>query len=348
MDVRTDVINVQDQQWREFTLVNNNGMEVSILNFGGIITKILAPDRDSKLENVVVSFDDYTDYLDNPGYFGALIGRVAGRIENAQFEFDGKTYTLPKNEGVHHLHGGEPGFHKSIWTVAPFENNEEVGLTLKLNSQDGENGYPGNLNMTVTYTLNNENALSITYKGDSDHKTVLTTTNHSYFNLSGDLKSDIQNHEIQLDCSQFVELDEELIPTGNILDVDHTQYDFRNGRPMKDGVDSDFKQNLVANHGYDHYFIFDHSKKESAVVKDKESGRQLTVLTDQPGVVMYTSNNLPEGLKLRERESTKYLGLCLETQASPASIHHEGFPSVWLDKGETYFKKTTFVFGTFE
>ncbi|MFD2655058.1 aldose epimerase family protein [Gracilibacillus thailandensis] len=344
MEVKTDVVQVKDQQWKEFTLINDNQMAVSILNFGGIITKILAPDRDGKLENVVIGFENYEDYLDNPGFFGALIGRVAGRIEKAQFEVDGKTFTLPKNEGEHHLHGGEPGFHKSIWKVVPFENNDEVGLTLTLKSEDGENGYPGNLWMTVTYTLNNDNAFTITYEGVVDHKTVLTSTNHSYFNLSGNLKSDIQNHEITLDSSQFVELDEELIPTGNILEVDNTVYDFRNGRLMKDGVTSDYKQNLVANHGYDHYFIFDHSKQESAVVREKESGRQLTVITDQPGVVMYTSNNLPEGLGLRERESVQYLGLCLETQGSPASVHHEGFPSIWLDKDEKYFAKTTFIF----
>ncbi|UOQ87230.1 aldose epimerase family protein [Gracilibacillus salinarum] len=346
MEVKTEVINVQDQQWKEFTLVNDNGMAVSILNFGGIITKILAPDREGNLENVVIGFDDYADYLVNPGYFGALIGRVAGRVEKAEFDMNGKTYTLPQNEGAHHLHGGEPGFHKSIWTTTPFENNEEVGLTLTLHSKDGENGYPGNLDMNVTYSLTNENAFTITYEGISDHGTVLTTTNHSYFNLSGNLKSDIQDHEIRLDSSRFVELDDELIPTGTILDVDGSVYDFREGRPMKDGVTSDYKQNLVANHGYDHYFLFDQDSSENAEVIDHNSGRRLSVVTDQPGVVMYTSNNLPEGLKLRERESVRYLGLCLETQASPASIHHEGFPSVWLNKGEKYFTKTTFTFDT--
>ncbi|MDX8045127.1 aldose epimerase family protein [Gracilibacillus sp. S3-1-1] len=345
MEVKTDVLKVADQEWKEFTLINDHHMSVSILNFGGIITKIFAPNRDGKLENVVLGFKNYEDYLDNPGFFGALIGRVAGRIEQARFEIDGKSYTVPKNEGDHHLHGGEPGFHKSIWNAQPFENNNEVGLTLTLKSEDGANGYPGNVTMTVTYTLNNDNAFTITYEGTADQKTVLTSTNHSYFNLSGNLQADIQNHEITLDSSKFVELDDELIPTGNILDVDDTVYDFRNGRLMKDGVTSDYKQNLIANHGYDHYFLFDHSKQESAVVYEKESGRTLTVTTDQPGVVMYTSNNLPEGLELPERESVRYLGLCLETQASPASIHHEGFPSVWLDKDEKYFAKTTFTFG---
>lgn len=347
MEIKTDVIKVNKHVWKEYTLINQTGMAVSILDFGGIITRIMAPDRDGKLENVVIGFKNYEDYLDNPGYLGALIGRVAGRIDNASFEIDDKTYQLPPNEGNHHLHGGEPGFHKSIWRVLPFENKEEVGLTLNLKSKDKENGYPGNLDMTVTYTLHNDNVFTITYEGFSDHKTVLTATNHSYFNLSGDLKSDIRSHEVTLNSSNFVELDEELIPTGNMLDVDNTVFDFRIGRPIIDGTTSEWKQNLVANHGYDHYFIFDDTEKENIVVRDHESGRRLTVKTDQPGVVMYTSNNLPEGLVLREGKSRKYLGVCLETQASPASIHHAGFPSVWLDKGETYFKKTSFIFDIF-
>ncbi|ENH97716.1 aldose 1-epimerase [Gracilibacillus halophilus YIM-C55.5] len=347
MEIQTNNIHVRDQEWQEFTLTNDNGMSVSILNFGGIITRIFAPDRDGNIENCVIGFKNYEDYLDNPAFFGALIGRVAGRIENAQFELDGKSFSLPTNEGNHHLHGGEPGFHKSIWDVKPFENQESIGLTLTLHSPDGENGYPGNLDMTVTYTLSNDNDFTISYEGTADQNTVLTTTNHSYFNLSGDLTSDIKDHNITLDSSQFVELDEELIPTGKKLAVDQTAYDFRQGRKMKDGVTSDFHQNLVANHGYDHYFIFDQSKEERAIVRDDKSGRELRVTTNQPGVVMYTSNNLPEGLHLRERDSVRYLGLCLETQASPASIHHDGFPSVWLEKGETYSKETTFHFRTY-
>ncbi|GAB2552102.1 aldose epimerase family protein [Gracilibacillus alcaliphilus] len=344
MDIQTNTIDVRGQQWKEFTLINDHGMSVSILDFGGIITQILTPDRNGKLENVVIGFKNYEDYLDNPAYFGALIGRVAGRIANSQFELDGKTFNLPANEGENHLHGGEPGFHHTIWTVTPFQNTQEVGLTLSHTSPDGENGYPGNLEMTVSYTLTNDNALSITYEGLADHKTVLTATNHTYFNLSGDLKTDIRQHEVTLDSSQFVELDENLIPTGKLADVTDTTYDFRQGRLIQDGVESNDTQNVVAGNGYDHYFIFDHSQAASAIVREAESGRQLTVITDQPGVVMYTSNTLDKGLVLRERESDKYMGLCLETQASPASIHHDGFPSVWLDKGEKYFRKTTFKF----
>lgn len=347
MDIQTKKVQVKNHEWQEYTLSNDKGMKVSILDFGGIITEIQAPDQEGNFENVVLAFKNYEDYLENPGFLGALTGRVAGRIENAQFDVEGVTYNLTKNEGNHHLHGGNEGFHNALWNVEPFQKADEVGLTLTYSSPDGHNGYPGKLDMEVVYSLNNKNELSITYEGESDKKTVLTATNHSYFNLSGNLKSDVLEHVITLDSSKFVELDDELIPTGEIIDVEGTTFDFRNGRPIKDGKRSNYKQNLVANHGYDHYFIFDHSKPESITVRDNNSGRELVVSTEQPGFVMYTANNLGEGMALKEGTSKKYLGVCLETQASPASIHHEGFPSVWLDKGERYSKKTTFSFNTF-
>ncbi|MDC3418112.1 aldose epimerase family protein [Aquibacillus salsiterrae] len=345
MQVKTEAIKVSDQQWQEFTLSNDLGMEVSILNYGGIITKILAPDRHKSFENVVVSYKNYEDYIANPNFFGALIGRVAGRIQDASFELDGHTYTLLANDNDNHLHGGAKGFHNAIWDAEAFEGTDEVGVKLTHQSPDGEGGYPGNITMEVTYTLNNKNQLSISYQGTTDKKTALTATNHSYFNLSGDLKDTMLKHNVTIDSSKFVELDEELIPTGEQLDVDGTVYDFRNGRTIEDGTTSDFKQNLVAGNGYDHYFLFDNTKEEKIVVKESDSGRKLTVTTDQPGFVMYTSNMMAETLSLREGKSRKYLGLCLETQASPASLHHEGFPSVVLEKGERYTAKTTFEFG---
>lgn len=346
MQIKQEEIKVSQQSWTLYTLINDQGMEVSCLNFGGIITKIITPDQNNKFENVVLGYESYEEYLKNPNFFGALIGRVAGRIQGSQFQLDGETFDVPANEGENHLHGGTPGFHKVVWDVKPFESKNEVGLKLFHTSADGENGYPGTVDVTVTYTLNNENQFSIAYEAISDKKTAFTATNHSYFNLSGDLKSDILNHEVTLDSSKFVELDEALIPTGNIPAVDGTVFDFREGRQIKDGSNSDYKQNLVAKNGYDHYFLFDHSKEESVVVKDQESGRKLTVTTDQPGMVMYTSNGLDDSLKLAEGPSKKYLGVCLETQASPASLHHEkGFPSIILEKDEKYVAKTTFAFG---
>lgn len=176
MEIKTQEISVPNQKWRLFTLVNNNGMEVSCLNYGGVITRILTPDRDGNFENVVLGFKNYEDYLANPNYFGALIGRVAGRVQDASFTLDGNTYELPASEGKNQLHGGPDGFHQVVWEVQPFEKEEEVGLVLSHFSKDGESGYPGNVEMKVTYTLDNSNQFSIRYQGNSDKKTALTTT----------------------------------------------------------------------------------------------------------------------------------------------------------------------------
>lgn len=344
MQVKVDKLEIAGQSWKEFTLSNNQGMEVSFLNYGGIITKIMAPNKNNEFENVILSYANYEDYLDNPNFFGALIGRVAGRVEASSFQLDGKTYNLPPNEGEHHLHGGSVGFHKVLWQAEIVEDATSVGVTLTHRSQDGEAGYPGNLVMKVTYTLTNENTFSITYEAVADQKTVLTTTNHSYFNLSGNLKTDILQHDVTMEASRFVELDHELIPTGKILPVEGTVFDFRQGHAIIDGVHSVDQQNLVALNGYDHYFLFDHNKKENVVVTEQTSGRKLTVQTDQPGIVMYTSNGLDDTLELREGKSAKYLGVCLETQSSPASLEHEGFPSIILEKGAPYKTTTSFTF----
>ncbi|WP_112182310.1 aldose epimerase family protein [Paraliobacillus zengyii] len=346
MQVNVENLEIAGHSWKEFTLSNKQGMEVSCLNYGGIITKIMTPNKNNEFENVILSYADYEDYLDNPNFFGALIGRVAGRIEASSFQLDGKTYNLPSNEGKHHLHGGAAGFHKVLWQAAPFEESDAVGVTLTHRSQDGDGGYPGNLVMKVTYTLTNENAFNITYEAVVDQKTILTTTNHSYFNLSGNLKTDILQHDVKMEASQFVELDHELIPTGNILPVEGTVFDFQHGHKIIDGIHSVDQQNLVASNGYDHYFLFDHNKKENVVVTEQTSGRKLTVQTDQPGIVMYTSNGLDDTIKLREGKSAKYLGVCLETQSTPASLEHEGFPSILLEKDAPYKTTTNFIFST--
>lgn len=346
MDIKMTQHQITDTDtWKEYTLKNDRGMEISVLNYGGIITEMFVPDVDGNLENVVIGFENYQDYLTkNKGFFGAIIGRVAGRIQGSSFELDGESFQLKPNEGENHLHGGENGFHQVIWNVLPFQTESAAGLEMTHHSPDGEGGYPGDLDVKVTYTLTNDNALAITYQATSSKKTPLTLTNHSYFNLSGGLQKDIQNHQITLDSSRFVELDDQLIPTGKILDVEGTPFDFRNGRKIKDGIQSDYQQNLNAGKGYDHYFIFDHEQPESVQVTEEKSRRLLKIKTDQPGMVMYSSTGLSDDLQLKERNSSLYLGLCLETQGSPASLHHEGFPSVILEANEPYHTQTTFTF----
>lgn len=332
-------------KWTEYTLTNNSGMSVSILDFGGIITKIMAPDRHGNLENVVLGYKNYQEYESNPNYFGAIIGRVAGRIQGASFELDGKTYPLEANNGENHLHGGPEGFHQILWKVSPFQSESEVGLKLTHESADGEGGYPGNVEITVFYSLNNDNQLTMNYAASSDQTTPLTLTNHSYFNLSGDLKDIIQEQKVTLDSSRFVELDRHLIPTGKINHVGGTPFDFRNGLELGTGFNSTFEQNILVGNGYDHYFIFDNTAEEKVILEDSSSGRRLSVKTNQPGMVMYTSNALAEGLELTEGPSRTYQGVCFETQGSPASLHHEGFPNIVLGAGEKYEQQTVFTFG---
>lgn len=341
-------MNIETQEivnnWKLFKLINDNGMSVSLLNFGGIITEINVPDRNQKIENVVLGYKEYADYAHNPNFFGAIIGRVAGRIEGASFTLNDDTFNLDNNDGVHNLHGGPEGFHQVVWTANPFQTAETIGVVLTHTSPDGTGGYPGTIEAAVTYTLTNDNELIIDYNATTDKTTALTLTNHSYFNLSGDVSETIHHHQVTMNVDDFVELDQELIPTGSKLDVSNTSFDFRNGRKLADGIHATSQQNLVASHGYDHYFIFNQKEPRQIIVKDDTSGRIMTVTTNQPGVVMYTANTLEEGLTLKEGTSKPHLGVCFETQGSPASLHHEGFPSIILNAYEKYGKQTVFSF----
>lgn len=334
--------------WAEYTLTNGRGMSVSVLNYGGIITKMMVPDANGKLENVVLGYKNYQDYETNPNYFGAIIGRIAGRIQGAEFHLNGKTYPLTANNGENHLHGGPEGFHQVIWNVTPFQTDSLAGVELTYISDDGDGGYPGKVEVKVTYTLNNENQLILDYFAECDQTTPFTLTNHSYFNLTGNLKNTVQNHKATIDSSRFVELNSELIATGELLHVEGTPFDFRQGLTLSTGFNDHTEQNKIVGDGYDHYFIFDHSRLHQAIIEEPESGRVMTVATDQPGMVMYTSNAMEEGLELAEGPSRKYLGVCFETQASPASLHQQGFPSVILNPGEKYQKQTVFSFSVKE
>lgn len=330
--------------WKEYTLTNDKGMMVRVLNFGGIIREIQVPDRNGSLENVVLGYRSAANYKEDTNYFGALIGRVAGRIAGASFMLEGREYNLGSNDGSNHLHGGTGGFHQVLWEVEPFETEDTVGLMLSHESPDGAGGYPGNLMVTVTYTLNQSNQLTLDYQAKSDKTTVFTMTNHSHFNLSGDLKNTVHQHQLMMDSSRFIELDDELIPTGRVLNVDGTAFDFRQGRELGDGFGGQTPQHRVAGGGYDHYFLFDPEKAKHLMVREPASGRKMEIETEQPGMVMYTDNQVGEDLELAEGMSRKHLGVCFETQGSPASLHHDGFPSVILQAGELYEKQTVFTF----
>ena len=335
---------INGQQVTSTTLINDEGMEVTSIDYGCIITKVIVPDKNGQRENVVLGFDSLEEYKKHSPYFGAVVGRFAGRIKCANFELDGRTYQLERNNNGHHLHGGEKGFDKVIWSSEIISGENETSVVYTYMSSDGEEGYPGNLKMKVTYTLSNVNEFSISYEAVSDKKTLLNVTNHSYFNLSGDLKRDILDHELTLKSESFLELDKELIPTGHILSVKGTPFDFKEGRYIQDGVGSLHVQNILAGNGYDHPFLLSDNHNQEIILKDDESGRTLTIETDQHAVVLYTGTQMASDFDIRGVKSRKYLGLCLETQGLPDSIHHPHFPSNILDKDEVFRSTTKYRF----
>lgn len=328
-----------------YTLENNHGMKLTCINFGCIVTEILAPDSVGKFENVVLGFQTIDEYIQHKTYFGAIVGRVAGRIKGAQFELDGNKYTLPANEGKNHLHGGIKGFHERIWQAETIELQDAVGVEFSYVCKDGEEGYPGNVNLTVTYLLTNENQWIVKITGISDKKTLLNMTNHTYFNLSGNVKSDILNHELILKSNHFLQLNEELLPTGKKLDVEGTVFDFRNGRKLRDGTISQHPQNILVGKGYDHPFILSEQFNQEIILMEHNSGRKLIVETNQPCVVLYTGNQMEGNFFLKEGvQARKYLGVCLETQGFPDAIHHPHFPSIVLEPNDIYNAITIYKF----
>lgn len=332
---------IDNQPIFSFTLLNDHGIEVSAINYGGIITKINVPDKNGVLENIVLGHDTLNDYIQDSSFLGAICGRVAGRIKDGSFELDGNTYNLAKNDNSNHLHGGINGFNKVVWDAETIED----GVRFSYVSPHGEEGYPGNVTVEVMYTLNNENELTIHYGAQSDQKTLLTLTNHSYFNLSGDLKRDVLDHTLTIKSNQFLELDHEFIPTGHYLNVENTPFDFRNENVIKSGTNSQHPQNVLVGNGYDHPFILDKNHENEVLLKDPESGRILTIETDEPAVVVYSGNSLQSEGNFRGVPSRPYLGICLETQAFPDAIHHSHFPSIALEKGQSYSSVTKYKFG---
>ncbi|SFJ47366.1 aldose 1-epimerase [Halobacillus dabanensis] len=330
--------------WTQYTLINDKEMSVKVLNYGGIIKEINVPDNKGNIENVVLGYQKDEDYLEDPNFFGALIGRVAGRIAGSTFTINGKKYNLEANDGENHIHGGSGGFHKRLWETSTFQDPEHVGLVLTLQVPHLSDGYPGDVNVKVTYQLDNDNQLKVDYEAVSTQDTVLTLTNHTYFNLSGYAKRTIHDHEVKMPSKHFLELDEDLIPSGHVRHVEGTPFDFRRPTPLRTGIESDYDQNKIAKSGYDHYFLFSKGDKNIIEVRDHDSGRIMIVETDQSGVVMYTGNNLTDDHQLAEKQSEKYLGVCFETQGSPASLHHQDFPSIELTANTIYSQQTVFTF----
>ena len=333
----------------QYTLKNSNGMELSVISFGGIITSLKAKDRDGKNEDVVLGFDNLGDYENKSPYFGALIGRYGNRIKEGKFSLDGVEYKLAKNNGENHLHGGLKGFDKVIWDVEVEVNKSSASLMLRYTSMDTEEGYPGNLGVKVTYTLTNEDELKVRYEAETDKKTIVNLTQHSYFNLSAGLRKDILGHEITIDADYFLPVDMTLIPTGEIREVVQTPFDFREFKVVGDDIDLDDTQITYGN-GYDHCWVLnnqDEGVRFVASAYDPLSGRLLEVFSDQPGIQFYSGNFLDGTLQSKEGGNYEFRsGFCLETQHYPNSPNQENFPSVILNPGEKYNSETIFKFSS--
>ncbi|MEJ6951831.1 aldose epimerase family protein [Natronospora cellulosivora (SeqCode)] len=331
-----------------YTMKNDNGMEVSITNYGGIIRSIKVPNNEKELIDVVLGFDTLEEYLDEHPYFGAIIGRFGNRIANARFKLNNQEYHLLANDGKNHLHGGAKGFDSYVWGAKAIKSGVDTSLILSHLSRDGEEAYPANLDIKVIYTLTNDNEIIINYQAISDEDTIINLTNHSYFNLNG-MEDNVLNHDVQLNSTLYTATDEELIPTGAILPVADTPLDFRESKKIGEEIDSDFKP-LLYGGGYDHNFVLNANGDVSlaASVFEESTSIMMEVYTDQPGIQLYTGNSLGEIKGKDNKVYTKNYGLCLETQHFPDSINHSHFPSVVLEAGELYDTTTIYKFSNKE
>ena len=334
-----------------YTMYGENGMRVTISDLGGVIWSLLVPDATGRLTDVVAGYDSVADLEASSGYLGALIGRFGNRIANGQFTLDGKTYTLYQNDGNNHLHGGKVGYDSRIWDVT-CEDGEEPALLLSYLSPNGEEGYPGNLTVQVTYRLRSDMALEIHYVATTDQKTVLNLTNHSYFNLAGYASGSVLDHVLQLDVSHYLETDAELI-TKEIVPVKDTPFDFNSAKTLRrDFWVDDRCPALKLAGGYDHCLCFegwergDKQVRYRGYLEDRSSGRRMELYTNQPAVQIYSANFLEDdGNRLKGGlHKSKQSALCLETQCMPDSMNHQGFTPCTLDVGEVYDYTTVFKF----
>jgi len=325
-----------------FTFENNNNVQFSITNYGGIITHLKVPDKNGNSVDTVLGFDNLEQYLDDHPYFGALIGRFGNRIANGQFTLDGKSYTMVQNNDTNHLHGGTRGFDKVIWDAKSIiEENDKTGIELEYVSVDGEEGYPGTLTVNVKCTINNKNELCFEYLASTDKTTIINLTHHGYFNLNG-IKNDILDHVMIINADSITAIDEKLIPTGELKEVGNTPFDFRKAKKIGKDIEEAG--------GYDHNFVLNKSGNElshAANVYDEGTGIKLDVFTTEPGMQFYSSNFLDGSLTGKNNiKYSKHFAFCLETQHFPDSPNKPEFPTTRLEPGQKYQQTTIYKFGT--
>jgi aldose 1-epimerase len=329
----------------QFILSNNNGMEVRIINYGGIITYWTAPDKNGDYKDIVLGYNTLAEYEAETPYFGALIGRYGNRIAKGKFSLGNQEYTLAVNNGVNHLHGGLKGFDKVIWDAKTIVSDSTVSLELSYLSKDMEEGYPGNLETKVTYTLNNKDELSVNYEATTDKPTIVNLTQHSYFNLTADFNQDILGHELVINADSFLPVDNTLIPTGEFRDVTGTPFDFKTSKAIGIHIDNENIQ-LKNGLGYDHCWVLNDQNtgvRFVASAYEPVSGRLLEVFSDEPGIQFYSGNFLDGTLPSKNKGMYQHrTGFCFETQHYPDSHNQKNFPSVRLNPGEKYNSKTVF------
>lgn len=332
-----------------FTLTNANGIEARVISYGATIVSLRVPDRQGRLDDIVLGHEALQGYLTASRYFGSVVGRYGNRIAKGRFTLDGKTYTLATNNGPNHLHGGVRGFDKVVWKAEPKDGKDGASVVLSYLSPDGEEGYPGNLPARVTYTLTDRDELSFEYHATTDKPTHVNLTQHSYFNLAGQAARDVLEHELQLNADRYVPVDATLIPTGVLAPVDGTPFDFRKPTAIGARIDQEHEQ-LKHGNGYDHTFVV--NRKGPGLVKlarlsEPTTGRVLEIETTEPGVQFYSGNFLDGRFTGKQgRVYRKRYALCLETQHYPDSPNQPSFPSTVLRPGQEYRSKTLLRFST--
>jgi aldose 1-epimerase len=328
-----------------YELLNANGLRATVMDYGAILVDLEVPDRNGKLADINLGFDDLDSYIKRNPLFGAVVGRYANRIENAAFTIDGIEYKITQNAGKNHIHGGnKKRFDKVIWKGEGFQTAEESGVCFSYLSRDGDEGFPGNLYCTVTYTLTNKNELKINYQATTDKSTVVNLTNHSYFNLAGAGNGDVLGHQMMINADFYTPGDKALIPTGEILSIKGTPLDFTEPRTIGARIEQ-----LTETRGYDHNYVLknsDGSLTLAAHVYEPGSGRIMEVYTTEPGMQLYTANGMRNVHGKAGKVYQRYYGFCLETQHFPDSPNKPHFPSPILRPGEKYDTTTIFKFST--
>ena len=329
-----------------FTLTNANGVVLQAINYGGIITSLRVPDRNGRLDDIVLGFDNLDGYLKDHPFFGAIIGRYGNRIAKGAFTLEGKTYKLATNNGVNHLHGGNKGFDKVLWAAEPVAGRNAIAFTRT--SPDGEEGYPGNLRVRVTYTLTDANELIVDYSATTDKATPVNLTQHSYFNLAGQASGDILGHQLMINADRYTPVDDTLIPTGELAPVAGTPFDFRKSTAIGERINQKDAQ-LTNGKGYDHNWVLNRKgdgRQLAARVVEPKTGRTLEITTTEPGIQFYSGNFLDGTLTGKAGAVYKHrTGFCLETQHYPDSPNQPKFPSTILKPGAEYKTSTVFTFG---